>query len=146
MEIISTGTFYNGKYRGIRWKIVKWKTNPKSSSEMWNYYIYIRHNSLDEKGKQIFTKMRLRKFKKTNFYFYPYRLLNKYIWFHGGISWFEKRLDSTYNEIVYEIGCDYGHIGDNPETLSLETVKEDVKKTIESFLKNFDYQEVRENE
>ena len=54
---------------------------------------------------------------------------------HGGITWYSKISGFDGGEKIIKVGCDYQHYWDEGKTYNLSYIENDVKDTIDKFLK-----------
>ena len=119
---------WNGKFKNISFEIIRWQ-NYKKSLFRWNFYLYLNIDKIP-KG-----------FEPESFWLeddnahYDHEILSN-IDFHGGITFYSKEQISYYNEKVkiVKVGCDYQHLYDDGRDYSLEDIKNDVKRAIDSFI------------
>lgn len=127
---------WNGVYRGVAFEIVNWGTRDKSNSidsrhtHNWNYYLYLNTNNFtNDFGKKLLISQvekqwsENRKYKTYEYYGLP---LIQDLYMHGGITHF----DILSNEVV-KIGCDYGHLDDEPYNESITSVASDCRTSID---------------
>ena len=129
-------TTKSGVYRNVYFEIVNWKRT-KEDSEIWNFYLYITKNKLTEKGKQMFREAE----KLTKWGRYNHRYLDDLFDIHGGITYMSIEL---YPNKIYKLGCDYNHLYDDTTDWDFDVILEDVKHSIDRFLKSGCYKEVED--
>ena len=137
---------YVGEYRDIRFSIIKFP-NPIKDSDIfdsvneskfsWCHYIYL---NLDEQieSEEIRERLWLEPYYSERgrcHYSYYDSIIND-IDFHGGCTFYSKETSEDEKFRCVKIGCDYQHLFDSGRNYSLDYVKDEVKQTIDSFLKN----------
>ena len=128
---------WTGTYRGVAFEINNWIT-PANSIEQreranWTYYLILHIERIPEEHKPNSYWLRGRKDRNHVMYdYYKHKVLPELEW-HCGITWYSKEHGFDGAEKIIKVGCDYMHIWDDGNTY-LETVKHDVRKTIDSFL------------
>jgi hypothetical protein len=115
-----------GCYKGIKFEICRWEVEMFGGrEEQWAYYLSINLNKIPEKDN-------------PDSYWLPsdnsYRehpVLSEMYW-HGGITFYDKVSGFDDDPRIIEVGCDYQHYEDEGSTL--EACLWDCQQSIESFL------------
>lgn len=129
MEKIEHKESWDGTYRGVRFEIVHWYLG-------WNYYLYIPVEQLPDLIKPKFNlKAHTHNFLGsgrpcTSFEYGSAPILADLEW-HGGITLYEKARDDVGKIIGYKLGCDYMHLWDNNKAYNLESIVQDVHRSID---------------
>ena len=131
---------WGGEYRDIRFEIINWRLggNNKGSFPCWNYYLYLPIDQIPPKYQRYFIlKGEYRKLfpNRQEHLIYEYSgasYISNFDW-HGGISFYEKKLDGEGKLIGIKLGCDYAHYFDEQAgyLYDLDYVLMEVKQTID---------------
>jgi len=122
---------YTFRYRKIFCELRKWHNGV---NEVWNYYIYVMEDTLDEEGYKILFMDEATHFKNG---IWKYRNIDNYISFHNGISYYRRIHDYHEENNAVKLGCDYDHIYDYENGVhTLEEIVQDCKNTVDSLLDN----------
>lgn len=136
---------YSGQYRDVNYSAVKF-SNPMKNSESsfdtaeesdfnWCHYIHLKIDKQIE-NEEIREKFWLdpKYDNRGRCSYHYYNSIINDIEFHGGCTWYSKEssVDEKYRSI--KIGCDYQHLFDRGIEYSLNYIKGEIEKTIDSFL------------
>ena len=129
---------WTGTYKGVAFEIDKWKTKPNDfdleGRDCWTYYLFLHLNKIPKENNPKGYWLEGIKDKKRVYYKYnKHNVMNELDW-HGGLTWYSKEHGFDKSGKIIKIGCDYSHYYDEGYCYNLETVKNDVKNTIERFL------------
>jgi hypothetical protein len=110
-------------YRGVSGKIIHPHDNYK-----WAFYIYVNLKQIkdEEIAKSLWIEA-----GEQGFCSYMSNDLIGSLAFHGGCTFYNKAY-GRWDQKIIEIGCDYGHYGDEIYDYSLESVKFDLLRCIDS--------------
>lgn len=128
---------WKGVYRGVSFEIKNWTRNDnQDKKERWAYYLIINLERIPQKyspnsfwldGKKVYGRI--------SYNYFNHNILNDLDW-HGGITWYSKINGFDGDEKIIKVGCDYQHYWDEGKTYNLNYIKNDVKETIDKFLKH----------
>lgn len=125
-----------GGYRGVSFEIVRWNRNEDQMRTLghesfWNYYIIIPEPMVEEEDRpQVF--LDLGEADKYGFRHYDYmRGPLSDIYWHGGITFYERHLTQGVSPAFVKAGCDYQHLWDEGMRYNEDIVLVDVKHTID---------------
>ncbi len=119
---------YSGYYKNICFEInYRNEGMPCRKMDWWTYYIYLCVDDIPEKYDPESFWM------KTRDTYSGHSILANLEW-HGEITYFRKVAGFDDEKRRIQVGCDYMHWGDEDRRYDLEYIKNDVKRTIESFL------------
>lgn len=132
MEIKERETkIWNGTHDGIDFEINNFKLGDNIN---WTYYLLIRLNRIPEENnpESYWLKGEADKKGYVNYkYMSTEPICN--IEFHHGITYYSKVSGFDGANKIIKIGCDYSHLWDEGRHYSLESVKNDVIMSINSF-------------
>lgn len=128
---------WSGEYRGVPYRVIRGEwigANPHSPfSETWTYYIYLRQPQLPP---GVFAKMNLQPepdvITGKLCYRWSQTPIASDLYWHGGLSFYEKHWWEDEKTVTIHLGCDYQHLGDEHRTYSCECVAADARHTIDS--------------
>lgn len=141
---IKDHTVWEGIYKGICFKIVKWNREYTPETERfnegykWNYYIFIKPRKLVMTRKLTTKDGNVYEPRVDYYKMYPD------VEMHCGLTFWNGHMGSrTGKREVDEIGCDYSHLWDYEyegssklKTRTVEEIIEDVKETIDKLPKD----------
>lgn len=119
-------------YKNVQYELVKWQREG-AKEYIYNYYIYIPDDKIQEKYRSIFSLSEAIVDYST-FSTYNYDVLDNIVKMHGGI---------TYMAIVknphkyYHIGCDYNHSFDTNKVITFEILRKDAMNSIDELYNMF---------
>jgi len=130
-----------GEYKGLRFEINNFTNKGIDSlgirpSECWTYYLLINLNRVasSEVSKSLWIEPS-KDYKDRVFYRYSDVDEINNIDFHGGCTFYSKVSGFDGSDKVVKIGCDYQHLWDEGIIYSYDDVLNDVKNSINSFLR-----------
>lgn len=124
---------WHGTYKGIRFKISKWKRPSLPEHDMgytWNFYLFVKPR-----------KLKTAKGFKEGERRVDYSKMYDDVEMHCGITYWQRHRTSSMHE-ADEIGCDYAHYWDMNEDensfkeRNVEEVAQDVKRAIDTLPKD----------
>lgn len=127
---LSTITTYDGTYLGFRFQI---KHRPRKDilPPTWTYYVYI-HEDLVQDFDSLWLPPKLSEIREGRKPWLSYAYEDTWVanlpW-HGGVTFYSKHGELPGYRCV-EFGCDYAHLWDNAEYLTIEDILPDVIVTI----------------
>jgi len=129
---------WTGAYKGVDFEINNWNIEPNSvdeaGRECWTYYLILVINRIPSEHHPNSYWMRGRRNGSFIMYnYYKHHVLGNMYW-HGGITWYSKESGFDGDDKIIKVGCDYSHYWDEGRFYNLDIVKEDVCRTIDSFL------------
>ena len=134
---------WNGKYRDIRFEIMKWRLGTIDDGHIvWNYYLFLPIEQIPSKYHKYFIlKGSYKKLSPDGqshlFYNYSGTSYISDLDWHGDITFYEKHLDGEGKLIGVKLGCDYAHyfdeVGGYP--YDIDYVFMETKQTIDKLYK-----------
>ena len=122
-----------GKYRGISFEINNFKfAGIESGKEQWTYYLYL---DPEEFEPSLWLEPKENDYSRITYEYYRHPISD--IYWHGGVTWYEKRGGQEKESKTVKVGCDYNHLWDRDKIYDLEDIKRDIKKTIDEFHEKF---------
>lgn len=120
---------YSGCYKNICFEINcrPFLRRLRREPDAWTYYIYLCVDDIPEKYDPESFWM------KTRDSYSGHSILANLEW-HWGITYFRKVAGFDDEKRRIQVGCDYLHLEDEERHYNLDYIKNDVKRTIESFL------------
>lgn len=126
----------SGGYRGIAFEM-----NEPHDGYKWTYYVFLNlENFADrELAESLWLEGQTdERFPKRKYYDYYRNAFLTDLEFHGGITWYSKRFNSSDQRII-KIGCDYGHLWDEGKYYTQYMVLRDVQATIDDVHRKSQY-------
>lgn len=126
---------WSSLYKDTLIEIVNWKSKKLLldidnlvDADCWNYYVYLYESRLEN-----FDALWL---EPTNQYSwgagYDYYSLPIYnIFWHGGITYYEKLNNDAIGKRMIKVGCDYSHLFDLDQTYELPDIVSDAIQTVD---------------
>lgn len=123
-----------GQHLGVDFEINNW-TREFDGKDSWTYYLLIHLDRIPKKynPKSFWIKGEKQDYGWVWYKYHEHPIISE-IKFHHGITWYSKEGGHDGAAKIIKIGCDYSHLWDEGHTYTLDVVKNDVIKTIESFL------------
>jgi hypothetical protein len=123
-----------GEYRGVSFEINNWINN---GQEAWTFYLilHIDRIPLENKPNSFWLKGKKKGKIRGHIYYdyYKHGVICNLEW-HGGCTWYSKERGFDGDKKVIKIGCDYSHYWDDGHSYYLESIQDDVRRCIDSFL------------
>lgn len=110
-------------YRGVNAKII----HPHDGYK-WAFYIYINLKQI--KDQELAKSLWIEAGSEGFCSYMSNDFINR-LEFHGGCTYYHKSF-GRWDDKIIELGCDYGHYGDEGERYSLQSVKFDLLACIDS--------------
>lgn len=143
---------WRGYVKGIRCEIVKWNYDRWEQKRheadhfdrhvyapTWNYYIYVDRQNIPDRFEELLLHPKPYQFHETSpirYIFDHYRLESVFS-MHCGITYYELIRDELGTVVGVKVGCDYKHLHDEPEFVTLEQVQRDLEHSVETFCDAF---------
>jgi hypothetical protein len=128
---------YRDTYRGVSWEV---NHIERSYGNWFTYYIFLVKNLMLPEQFELFNcPLKSLGFAGKKRKFYDYNKVPDVFDFHGGCTYYEKDRDIPMERFMLKIGCDYNHYQDEARQYQLEDIISDVKKSIDSFLSQYEY-------
>ena len=115
-----------GSHDGVRFEINNF------DEKKWTYYLILDLNKIPDISELFWLKGEP-DIKGRVFYAYSNSKEIQDIDFHCGCTWYSKERGFDGENKVIKIGCDYSHIWDEWRQYTLEDIKRDVIKSVNSF-------------
>ena len=115
-----------GSHDGVTFEINNFGEND------WTYYLYLELNRIPDISELFWLKGEPYE-KGRVFYSYNNSEEIQAIDFHFGCTWYSKERGFDGENKSVKIGCDYSHIWDENCTYTMEDIRRDVIRSIESF-------------
>ena len=137
MEELRHKDIWNGKYRNVRYEIVKWRLggNYEGGHTIWNYYLFLPIEQIPEKAQHFFILRAKKSHLPSGRYHHSYSgkpVIDDLDW-HGSLTLYEKQYGVCRELVGVKLGCDYGHHFDEQcgYSYSVEYVDNEAKRTID---------------
>lgn len=126
---------WKGTHNGVHFEIKNWSRIDDYHMECWAYYLIIHLERIPKKyDPDSFWLEGKKTYGRTTYDYFNHKILNDLDW-HGGITWYSKISGFDGGEKIIKVGCDYQHYWDEGKTYNLSYLENDVKDTIDKFLK-----------
>lgn len=119
-----------GEHDGVKYEIDNWERE-YDGYDCWTYYIYLFIGRIPKDYKSFWLRGR-RSGSMIVYNYYKHPIINE-LDFHGGCTWYSKESGFDGDRKTIKIGCDYSHLWDENRYYTLESVPDDVLRTIEKF-------------
>lgn len=124
------------RYRDIYCEIVHWGVNEIDEKGIWNAYICLFKDKVEDFDKLLCKKVN-NSICKGHKYWDSYSL-EKFFDFHCGITYYEVLRNEFNGKIVgVKIGCDYHHLWDLERDYDENIISRDLKNVVDNFYNNF---------